>query len=64
MAGFNFSQLKASSMWCLRRLSGLSGYLVEPSLVRHIELRSAMDSRHEQERDGGDVREYYTNYPL
>ena len=43
---------------------GLSGHLVEPSLVRHIGLRSAMGFRHEEERDGGDRREYYTNYPI
>jgi hypothetical protein len=47
-----------------RRQAGLRGWLVEPSLVRHIGRTSSFDLVHEAERDAGDLREYYAPFSI
>ena len=48
----------------LRKSLGFKGYLIEPNLVRHTGFKSTMGAEHEQDRDMGDMREFFTNYPI
>ena len=48
----------------LRESLGFKGYLIEPNLVQHIGFKSTMGAEHEQDRDMGDMREFFTNYPI
>ena len=48
----------------LRKSLGFKGYLIEPNLVRHTGFKSTMGTEHVQGRDNGDMREFFTNYPL
>ena len=47
-----------------RRSQGLIGHLLEPNLVRHIGVSSAFDVAHQLDRDGGDNREFWAEYPV
>jgi len=45
-----------------RKRLGLTGYLLEPNLVRHIGKQSSMGVNHQGARDNGDMREFMVNY--
>ena len=64
----------------IRRNTSMSGFLLEPNLVRHIGYRSSLGEEHQkvtgvlnnwkyltfhkQGRDNGDLREFLVNYPI